>query len=107
MMMHPHTGSQVLTPDHSLVARMARGEAFAFHELLRRHGDSEYALAFSILFDSDVAERVVDEAFNEAWVRARWYTGRQGSVHVWLGKLTRRRALVELARMTESDRPAA
>ena len=55
MTMHPHTGWQGLTPDRHLVERMARGEALAFHELLRRHGDSAYALAFSILLDSEDA----------------------------------------------------
>lgn len=106
-MMHRHAGSQGLTPDQTLVERMARGDALAFHELLRRHGDSAYALAFSVLFESEAAGRVVEDAFNEAWVRAAWYTSRLGSVHAWLGKLTRRHALTELQRITSVHRPAA
>src|SRR3989442_1157353 len=48
-----------LAPDRSVVTEIAQGDIEALGELMRRHGRTVYALAYSILVDPGEADDVV------------------------------------------------
>ncbi len=80
-------------PDKSLVTGMARGDAGALRELIRRHGHTVYALAYGILVDTADAEEVVAETFDYAWrTAARFVEAASDSVSTWLTGIARSRA---------------
>jgi len=82
----------VVTPDHNLLERMARGEQDAVIELRRRHGESMYALAYALIGDSLDADQVVRDTFAEALLAAPRYDRRQSTVFSWLAGIARHRA---------------
>ncbi len=86
--------SQTLpAPDRSLVTGMAKGDANALRELIRRHGHTVYALAYGILVDTADAEEVVAETFEYAWrTAARFVATASDSVFSWLKTIARSRA---------------
>src|SRR2546427_7460396 len=55
-----------LAPDRSVVTEIAQGDIEALGELMRRHGRTVYALAYSILVDPGEADDVVVETFEQA-----------------------------------------
>src|SRR6266581_3293629 len=55
-----------LAPDRSVVSEIAQGDIEALGELMRRHGRTVYALAYSILVDRGEADDVVAETFEQA-----------------------------------------
>ncbi|HJQ65479.1 MAG TPA: hypothetical protein VJ816_03835 [Gemmatimonadales bacterium] len=81
-----------LHPDYHLVARIASGEMAALSELQARYERTTYAVAFGILTDPIAAERVVAEAFGEAFRLAAGFTPGELTVVAWLTSLARRRA---------------
>jgi RNA polymerase sigma-70 factor (ECF subfamily) len=80
-------------PDWTLVTSMAQGDPAALRELVRRHGQTLYALAYGILVDTADAEEVVAETFQYAWrTAARFAATASGSVFRWLTGIARSRA---------------
>ena len=71
---------------------MARGNPAAARELRRRHSKSLYALAYGLLWDSDVADAVVAQVFDQASRTAREFGRETGTVFGWLAGITRTHA---------------
>lgn len=86
-----------LTPitadDDRLLAAIAAGDSAAFGELMRRHGDRAFSLAFRITGRRGDAEDVVQDAFIQVWTRARdWQAGR-AKFSTWLYRVIVNRCL--------------
>lgn len=84
--------SRLVTSDQCLVERISRGDREASRELQRRHSASLYALAYSLLWDSEAADEVVTHAFDLVGRKASWFPRWRVSVHAWLARVTRRGA---------------
>jgi DNA-directed RNA polymerase specialized sigma24 family protein len=80
-------------PDATLLRRMAGRDATALIELERRYGASLYALVYGILMDSDRAERLVAEVFEQVWHTAELLSQRHRGAYSWLRQAARERAL--------------
>jgi len=79
-----------LAPDRSVVTEIAQGDIEALGELMRRHGRTVYALAYSILVDPGEADDVVAETFEQARrAAARFLERASGSVFTWLTEIAR------------------
>ncbi len=92
MRAHP-TGAAAQTdlPDALLVKRVAAlSDRAALAELDARHGMTLYAIAYSLLFDSQAADTAVAAAFRELWRSAAALDASAGSVARWLADFTRR-----------------
>ncbi len=72
--------------DSELLRAIRNGEEAAFHELVDRHGDSLFALAYSLLGSRTDAEDAVQEAFLGAFRRAGSFEGRS-SLKTWLVRI--------------------
>jgi len=79
--------------DRALVARMAQGDERAMQALVDAHGGTVFALAKSILHEAADAEEIAADAFLQAWRGAASFDPARSSVAVWLGMITRSRAL--------------
>ena len=82
-------------PSHpvALVARMAAGNERALAALYDAYGHVAYALALAITRAQPSAERVVSQAFAEAWRSASSFDGGRNSVLAWLTAIVRKTAL--------------
>jgi hypothetical protein len=78
-----------IVPDHWLLQLMVGGDRLAAGELLRRHGNSLYALAYGVLWDSDVADAVVARAFAQARRTGASFRAGSDTVFAWLARITR------------------
>ncbi len=78
-----------IVPDHRLLRAMTLGDRGAARELRRRHDASLYALAYGVLWDSDVADAVVARAFEQAERTGRDFGESSGTVFRWLARITR------------------
>lgn len=79
--------------DDSLLAAIAAGDATAFSELMKRHGERAFSLAFRITGRRGDAEDVVQDAFVQVWTRARdWQSGR-AKFSTWLYRVVVNRCL--------------
>ncbi len=61
--------------DSELLRAIRGGEEAAFHELVDRHGDNLFALAYSLLGSRTDAEDAVQETFLGAFRRAASFEG--------------------------------
>lgn len=73
--------------DAELMARMAQGDHHALSELMRRHHQRVYRVAFAYLRDADEALEVVQEAFVKAYRGAARWDG-SAEVRPWLVRIT-------------------
>lgn len=118
-MADPVAVSPRLTPitadDDSLLAAIAAGDTAAFSELMKRHSDRAFSLAFRITGRRGDAEDVVQDAFIQVWTRARaWQSGR-AKFSTWLYRvivnrcvdLKRKPASANLDTVEEPIDPAA
>lgn len=78
-----------VVPDRWLLEAMVHGDREAAFELRRRHAKSLYALAYAVLWDSEVADVVVALAFDHAERTAREFLRSAGTVFSWLARITR------------------
>jgi RNA polymerase sigma-70 factor (ECF subfamily) len=72
--------------DVELLHRVAKGDAKAFHQLVDRHSDRLYRLAFSLVGNAADAEDVLQEALAGVYRGAGKFEGRS-SVQSWLTKI--------------------
>ena len=78
-------------PDALLVKRVAAlSDRAALAALDARHGMTLYAIAYSLMFDSQAADAAVAAAFRELWRSAAALDAGAGSVARWLADFTRR-----------------
>jgi RNA polymerase sigma-70 factor (ECF subfamily) len=73
--------------DYALLRRLARGEAPALAELLRRHQARLYQLAYRLLKDPLEAEDALQEVFLKVYEHASRFEPR-GTVSAWLNRIT-------------------
>jgi len=99
-MLEPQPAQRPLIPDAALLKRVIQRDSTALIELERRHRPSLYAKAYSILMDSTLAERVVQEVFAQLWFAAERFVVRR-NLWNWLRLLA-----VDLARAELMSRDA-
>lgn len=73
--------------DYALLRRVARGEAPALAELIRRHQTRVYQIAYRLLKDPLEAEDAAQEVFIKVYENAHRFEPR-GSVAAWLHRIT-------------------
>ncbi len=93
-----------VVPDQILLWGLSHGSSEAAGELRRRHGKSLYALAYGVLWDSDLADIVVRDVFQRAERTAHRFRASRGSVFRWLSSLAREEAQTAAATFTPLDR---
>ena len=81
--------------DYALLRRIARGESAALAELIRRHQNRLYQLAYRFLKDSLEAEDALQEVFLKVYEHAFRFEP-QGSVSAWLNRITANHCLNRL-----------
>ena len=96
-------GQAGVVPDRWLLRDMVHGDRRAAGELRRRHGKSLYAIAYGVLWDSEIADAVVTQVFAQAERTGREFQVGAGSVFRWLTRITRLRA--ELAAAEQPPTP--
>lgn len=72
--------------DAALVAAHRQGDAGAFDELVRRHGDRLWAVAVGVLRNTDDAREAVQEALFTAFRRLDGYRG-DAALSTWLHRI--------------------
>src|SRR5712692_6180663 len=92
--------------DEALLRRVAAGDARALRQLYDRCAPAALALALRILRNRAEAEDTLQDAFIEAWKRARTFDARRGSATAWLLAIARSRALDRLRAKGSADRAA-
>ena len=83
--------------DAHLAARLARGDDSALEPLMRRHNQTLYRTARSILHDDAEAEDAVQEAYLRAYRAIHTFRG-QARISTWLVRITANEALGRLRR---------
>lgn len=73
--------------DHELVARCQRGDLGAYEQLVCRHRQRMFQLAYSMVRNEADATDIVQEAFVHAWQGLRRFH-RQASFSTWLYRIT-------------------
>ena len=90
--------------DLALVEEAVRGELAAFNQLVVRHQDHLFALAYRLVPDRDQAADVVQEAFLNAYRNLGSFRG--GSVKSWFGRIAVNAALdLQRARRRRPSQP--
>jgi RNA polymerase sigma-70 factor (ECF subfamily) len=92
--------------DGELVVLAASGNAAAFAELVERHQDRVYALAFHLLRDPSEAEEVVQETFLTALEKLRTFRG-DAAFTTWLHRVAANASLMRLRRRKRSPESPA
>ncbi len=92
--------------DEALLRRVAAGDALALRQLYDRCAPTVLALALRILHNRAEAEDILQDAFLEAWKRARNFDARRGSATAWILAIARSRALDGLRAKGSADRAA-
>jgi RNA polymerase sigma-70 factor, ECF subfamily len=91
-----------LMNDAELIQCVIDGDGECFQLLVRRHQDSMYRVAYSLVSDSDAAADVVQDAFVRAYVNLARCRERQ-RFRVWLLATVRNRALDYLKEKRRED----
>ncbi len=98
-----HRLTSIVPDDDTLLAAIAGGDAAAFRQLMSRHTDRAFSLAFRITGRRGDAEDVVQDAFLQVWTRARdWQAGR-AKFSTWLYRVVVNRCLDLKRRPTTAD----
>jgi RNA polymerase sigma-70 factor (ECF subfamily) len=92
--------------DEALLRRVAAGDARALRRLYDRCAPTALALALRILRNRAEAEDTLQDAFLEAWKRAKSFDPRRGSATAWVMTIARSRALDRLRARGSVDRTA-
>jgi DNA-directed RNA polymerase specialized sigma24 family protein len=90
-----------------LIERIAAlGDKTALGELDRRHGMTLYAIAYTLLLDSEASDAVVAAALRALWRQAASFDPRMGTAAAWMAELTRRAARERLRELRPERRTA-
>ncbi|MFC4254396.1 sigma-70 family RNA polymerase sigma factor [Altererythrobacter xixiisoli] len=74
-------------PDDELMARIARGDVFAYTALVQRHLPRVYRTAHRMLHDPSEAEDVAQDSFARLWQNAPRWNGGGAGVAAWLRRV--------------------
>ncbi len=85
------------TTDIELMQQLRKGSEAALRELIERHRERLFRLAYRLLDDRDYASDAVQETFIRLWTHARRYNPNQ-SLATWLCTICARRCYDELRR---------
>jgi RNA polymerase sigma-70 factor (ECF subfamily) len=85
--------------DEAILELIALSQESALSELYDRYSRLIYSLAFNSLGDQDLAEEVTQDVFLRVWKKADTYRPDQGKVSLWLGSITRNRAIDVIRRL--------
>lgn len=85
------------TTDIELMQQLRKGSEAALRELIERHRERLFRLAYHLLNDRDDASDAVQETFIRLWKHARRYNPGQ-SLSTWLCTICARRCYDELRR---------
>ena len=85
------------TTDIELMLQLRKGSEAALRELIERHRERLFRLAYHLLNDRDDASDAVQETFIRLWKHARRYNPGQ-SLSTWLCTICARRCYDELRR---------
>jgi RNA polymerase sigma-70 factor (ECF subfamily) len=89
--------------DDALLAAIAAGDNAAFNQLMSRHADRAFSLAYRITGRRGDAEDVVQDSFLQVWTRARdWQPGR-AKFSTWLYRVIVNRCLDLKRRPSTTD----
>jgi RNA polymerase sigma-70 factor, ECF subfamily len=92
--------------DEHLVTRAKQGQVVAFEELVRRHQDRVYRVAWRLLGDEREAEDAAQDAFLQAWRSLESFRG-ESAFGTWLYRIVSNRCLNMLrARRPVQELPA-
>src|SRR3954467_374107 len=72
------------TPDHALVAEVARGDAAALRTLYDRHETQTFNLILRLAGNRQTAQDLMQETFTRVWTMARTFDPVRGSFKSWL-----------------------
>jgi RNA polymerase sigma-70 factor, ECF subfamily len=86
------------TPDHALVAEVARGDAAALRTLYLRYERPTFNLILRLAGNREMAEDMVQETFTRVWTMARTFRGDRGTFKGWLFTIALNLTRTELAR---------
>jgi RNA polymerase sigma-70 factor (ECF subfamily) len=86
------------TPDHALVAEVARGDAAALRTLYLRYERPTFNLILRLAGNRQMAEDMVQETFTRVWTMARTFRGDRGTFKGWLFTIALNLTRTELAR---------
>jgi RNA polymerase sigma-70 factor (ECF subfamily) len=78
------------------MASVAKGDAFAFTELVERYSPRLYRVAYRMLGNAAEAEDVVQDGFTRLWQNARRWSARDGGLPAWLHRVVVNRCLDRL-----------
>src|SRR2546427_7343567 len=81
------------TVDHTLLARVAKGDQEAFERLYAQTSSLLYALVLRIVGKPADAADLLQEVYLEAWRKASNYDTARGAPMAWLVTLARSRAI--------------
>jgi RNA polymerase sigma-70 factor, ECF subfamily len=73
--------------DYALLRKSSRGDQQAFAELMRRHQDRVYRLAWRLLRQTQEAEDATQEVFLKVYQNADRFTP-SGTVSAWMNRIT-------------------
>lgn len=85
------------TTDIELMQQLRKGNEAALRELIERHRERLFRLAYRLLNDRDDASDAIQETFIRLWKHARRYNPNQ-SLSTWLCTICARRCYDELRR---------
>ena len=75
--------------DKELLSLIQQGSHLAFAELVERHSESYYRLAFRFTNDNQQAEDIVQDAFIKLWERPKlWNENKQTQFTTWFYQVT-------------------
>lgn len=73
--------------DVELIARVGKGDVFAYTAIVRRHLANVYRTAYRMLHDKCEAEDVAQETFARLWQKAPGWEDAGAGVPAWLGRV--------------------
>ncbi len=88
----PHTDASAID-DHQLMAYVKKDSKFHFRQLVARHLDRVWRVAFRVLEDTAEAEDVTQEVFVTLWQKRLEISEEKGQLASWLYKVAFNKAL--------------
>lgn len=92
----------MISQDHVWVGQVCAGDKNAYRYLIRAYQDMGYAIAFSVVKDSHIAQEVVQDAFLKAYQRIHLFN-RQASFKTWFYRIVTNESLMRLRKMKRDN----